>query len=322
MSQDEFESIRAWFAPLAGNPAARGLRDDAALIDFCGPVVLTNDCLVEGVHFLPSDPIDSVAQKALRVNLSDLAAKAARPIGYLMALHWPHARPSAEIGLFAQGLARDHHQFGLDLLGGDTVSTPGPLSISITMFGALVGTRAPDRREARSGQDVWISGVIGEGWLGLQAALQGHGDLAVLQYYRCPRPRLELAACLAGFAGAAMDVSDGLLADCAKLADASDLAIEIALRDIPHSRSGQDFIAAAQDPQAARMQLAAGGDDYEILFTAEPSARPALQQASQDLGLPLTRIGRTLAGTGLKLHDDLGQPIALGNLGYAHRLGC
>lgn len=322
MSQDEFESIRTWFAPLAGNPAARGLRDDAALIDFGGPVVLTSDCLVEGVHFLASDPLDSIAQKALRVNLSDLAAKAARPIGYLMALHWPRARPGAEIALLAQGLARDQRQFGLDLLGGDTVSTPGPLSISISMFGTPVGTRVPDRRDARIGQDVWISGVIGEGWLGLQVALRGHGDRDVLQHYRCPRPRLELAACLASFAGAALDVSDGLLADCAKLADASNLAIEIALCDIPHSRAGHAFISAAPDAQAARLQLAAGGDDYEILFTADPSARPALQHAAKDLGLPLTCIGQILAGRGLTLRDDRGAAVALGNLGYAHRLGC
>lgn len=322
MSKDEFESLRDWLAPLATSPAARGLRDDAALIDFGGPVVLTNDCLVEGVHFLASDPIDSVAQKALRVNLSDLAAKAARPVGYLLALHWPDERASDEIALFAQGLARDQETFGMALLGGDTVSTPGPLSISVTMFGALVGARAPDRREARIGQDVWISGAIGDGWLGLQAALQLQGDAAVLQHYRCPRPRLELAACLASFAGAAMDVSDGLLADCAKLADASELAMEINLMDIPHSRSGQAFVAAARDAQAARLQLVAGGDDYEILFTAEPAARPALAQASQDLGLQLSRIGRTLAGKGLTLCDGAGRAIAITHLGYAHLLGC
>jgi thiamine-monophosphate kinase len=322
MSADEFSIIQTLLAPLASTMAARGLRDDAALVEFAGPVVVTTDALVEGVHFLPSDPIHTVAQKALRVNLSDLAAKAARPLGYLLTLFWPRARPAAQIAEFAQGLAQDQAIFGCALLGGDTVSTPGPLSISITMFGALVGVRAPDRREAKAGQDVWVSGVIGDGWLGLQAALRGDASHPALARYRLPQPRMELAACLAARAGAAMDVSDGLLADSAKLASASGLAIEIDLPSLPHSPAGLAYIAAADDPISARLQLATGGDDFEILFSADPAQRGALAQQSLDLGLALTRIGSLRTGSGLLAFDAQGQSVALGTLGFSHALGC
>lgn len=322
MSADEFAIIRTLLAPLASASAARGLLDDAALARFPSPVVVTADALVEGVHFLASDPIETVAQKAIRVNLSDLAAKAARPLGYVLTLLWPRDRPAAHIAGLVRGLAEDQARYGLELLGGDTVSTPGPLSISITLFGALVGDRCPDRREARAGEDVWVSGVIGEGWLGLKAALQGDEAHPGLRHYRLPCPRLELAQTLAARGGAAMDVSDGLLADAAKLASASDLAMEIALFSLPHSSSGAAFIAAAADPIAARLQLAAGGDDYEILFSAQQKERAAIAQASQALGLPLTRIGRLMPGSGLRALDDEGEALTLGQLGFSHALGC
>lgn len=321
MSADEFAIIRNAFAPLAQSRAARELLDDAALAEFPSPVVVTADALVESVHFLPTDPIDFVAQKAIRVNLSDLAAKAARPLGYVLSLLWPDQRPAAEIAAFAQGLAREQSRHGFSLLGGDTVSTPGPLCISITMFGALIGDRAPDRRGALAGQDVWVSSVIGEGWLGLQAALRGEAANLALQHYLLPSPRLELGPALARYASAAMDISDGLLADAAKLAAASNLAMEIWLSSLPHSPGGNAFIAAAEDQMAARLQLAAGGDDYEILFCAPPTERAILAQIGQELGLRLTRIGTMRAGTGLSVRDDAGGRVALGRLGFAHRIG-
>ena len=154
---DEFETIRALFAPLATSPEARGLLDDAAVLRPSGRLVLTTDAIVEGVHFLPSDPVESVARKALRVNLSDLAAKAADPVGYLLTLCWPRTRPAAELAAFAAGLAQDQAQFGITLLGGDTVSTPGPLTVAVTAVGAAPeGAATPDRRAGRPGQDLWL----------------------------------------------------------------------------------------------------------------------------------------------------------------------
>lgn len=321
MSADEFSIIQSTFAPLAAEGAARGLLDDAAVVAFAGPVVVTTDALVEGVHFLANDPIDTVARKALRVNLSDLAAKAARPIGYTLTLLWPRDRPAQDITRFAHGLQGDQARYGFSLLGGDTVSTPGPLSISITMFGEMVGARAPDRREAKPGQDVWVSGVIGDGLLGLEAALRGEFANPTMERFHLPTPRLELASCLAAHAGAAMDISDGLLADGAKLCAASGLAMEITLPSLPLSPSGWAEITNAADEQAARLRLAAGGDDYEILFTAEPSAREVVLAAGRAVGIPLTRIGAMRAGSGLVVTDVSGLAIALGRLGYAHELG-
>src|SRR5690606_11615113 len=155
--------------PLAKHPGARGLLDDAALIEARGALVVTTDALVEGVHFLRSDPLDTLAMKALRVNISDLIAKGAKPSAALLTLVWPNDRPAEEIAVFARGLARDLTQFGIALIGGDTTATPGPLTISVTMFGEPLSARMPARSDARAGEDVWIAGgEIGSAWLGLQ----------------------------------------------------------------------------------------------------------------------------------------------------------
>jgi len=319
---DEFEVIRRWFAPLAAAPGARELLDDVAVFEPDGPLALTTDAIVEGVHFLPSDPMQTVAQKALRVNLSDLAAKAARPVGYLLTLFWPNERPAAEIARFAEGLAADQARFGLGLLGGDTVATPGPLSVAITAFGSLEGARAPDRRFGTAGQDLWVSGEIGDGWLGLQAALGrlDWPDAALAQplaRYRTPEPRLQLAELLRAEASAAMDLSDGLIADASKLAQASGVGAELWLDQLPLSAAGARYLAAAPD---GRAQLACGGDDYEILFSADPAARPRLERWSGQAGLRLTRIGRLDAAPGVRVLED-GRAIATPCAGFAHRLG-
>jgi thiamine-monophosphate kinase len=324
---DEFEVIRALFAPLATAAEARGLLDDAAVLAPPGRIVLTTDAIVEGVHFLPQDPLDTIAQKALRVNLSDLAAKAARPLGYLLTLCWPRTRPAAGLALFAAGLARDQSRFGLSLLGGDTVSTPGPLTVSITALGALEeGADAPDRRGGAPGQDLWVSGAIGDGWLGLQAAQGGLSELgfaeraALVARYRLPEPRLELAGLLRAHARAALDVSDGLAADAAKLARASGCAVELWLEALPLSTAGAAYVGAPPKP-GRLLQLANGGDDYEVLFSADPGARPVLEAAALD-SLRLRRIGRLLEGTGAVLRDGAGQAIEAASGGFAHRLGC
>ncbi len=317
---DEFALISRHFAPLARSPAARGLLDDAAVLEHAGALVVTTDAIVEGVHFLPDDPIDRIAQKALRVNLSDIAAKGARPLFYLVALQWPTNRPAAQIADFAAGLARDQATYGCTLIGGDTTSTPGPLSIVVTMHGGPIAGRTPDRASAMVGDDVWVTGTIGDGVLGLaarRAELAGM-DAALLAFlterYQTPSPRTAFAPAIGRFAHAAMDVSDGLLGDAAKIAAASGVALSLDPAAIPLSAAATAWLAAQADHAAALGRLAAGGDDYEILFTAASLSRAALLEAADDVGLRLSRIGTVKTGAGVTAGD-------LRVAAHVHRLG-
>ncbi len=315
--RDEHAIIARYFAPLATHEGARGLLDDAALLTATGPLVITTDAIVEGVHFLPADPLDLVARKALRVNLSDLAAKGAAPLGYLLTLFWPAGRVSGDIALLAQGLAVDQRVFDIALLGGDTVSTPGPLSLSVTMIGSA-GRRTPARAGATQGDDVYVTGTIGDSGLGLEALRGAPFDAADRPFlaarYHLPEPRVSLAAWIAEYASAAMDVSDGLIADAAKLAAASHVSMEIDLGALPLSPAAARWAAAQPDLGAAKTRLASFGDDYEILFTAKPGAVHAS-------AVPVTRIGRISGGGGIVLTEG-GQPVAAPvQNGYVHRLG-
>lgn len=316
---DEFDIIARHFAPLARTPAARGLLDDAAFLEERGPFVLTADAIVEGVHFLSDDPIDAIAQKALRVNISDIVAKGAAPSHYLLTLQWPRTRDASEIAMFAEGLARDQATFGCVILGGDTTSTPGPLTISVTMFGRPLGA-TPSRAGAQVGDDVWVTGTIGDGALGLRALTGKLADVDaesagwLAERYRRPQPRAGLAATVAAFATASMDVSDGLLGDCAKLARASGRAISVHPADVPLSLVAATWLEGQSDKGAALATLLNGGDDYEILFTAPAMRRERLLEAADDAGIPLTRIGRVSAGEGV---DARGAPVG----GFVHRLG-
>lgn len=307
MSADEFETIAKLFAPLARDAGARGLIDDAAL--FAGHVV-TTDAIVEGVHFRPDDPIDTVAKKALRVNLSDLAAKGARPAAALLTLIWPDARPSAQIAEFARGLGEDLARYEVALLGGDTTSTPGPLTVSVTAFGVPCGARTPSRADARPGQDIWVTGTIGDAVLGLTALNKGVADVRVTERYLLPEPRVGFAETIARFAAASMDVSDGLAQDAGKIAAASGVALRIEADRVPRSEAGRDADIAV---------LVSGGDDYEILFTAEPASRAGIEAAARGAGLAVSRIGVVEAGEGARILGPDGTPVPLA--GYRHRLG-
>ncbi|MGE3142821.1 MAG: thiamine-phosphate kinase [Hyphomonadaceae bacterium] len=316
---DEFELIARHFAPLARDPGARGLRDDAALIEGESRLVVTTDAIVEGVHFLPADPIATVAQKALRVNLSDLAAKGARPLCVLVTLIWPAARPAAQIADFARGLGEDLARFDLRLLGGDTTATPGPLTVSVTAFGAPIGARTPARADASPGEDLWITGVIGDGAAGLKALTAPAGiapaDLAYLTArYRTPEPRTAFAGAVAALAGAAMDVSDGLIADAGKMAAAADAALEIEAALAPSSPAARRVLPDL----SSRLT---GGDDYEILFTAAPAARAAVMAAGAAAGVAVTRIGRVVAGAGVTARGADGTLLSFARAGHVHRLG-
>ncbi|MDX2237257.1 MAG: thiamine-phosphate kinase [Hyphomonadaceae bacterium] len=319
---DEIDLIETLFAPLARDPGARALRDDAATIE--GAFVVTADALVECVHFLPDDPLDLVARKALRVNLSDLAAKGAQPFAILLSLMWPDVRSERDLALFAAGLGADLDAYGATLLGGDTTATPGPLSVAVTAFGKPFAARTPSRSDARVGDDVWVTGAIGDAGLGLIAA---RGDLpglspedraALIARYRLPAPPVCFASAIAAHARASMDVSDGLIGDAAKLAAASGLRLRLEAAAVPLSPVAQRAAAMAG---LAGPALVDRGDDYEILFTAAAAARAAILAAAAAAGVVVTRIGAVETGTGVAWVSPDGAVATFARGGYRHRLG-
>jgi len=328
MPADEFDTIRTLFAPLAGE-GARGLIDDVGML---GDVIVTTDAIVEGVHFLPDDPIDTIAKKALRVNLSDIAAKGARPIGVLLTLIWPKHRDAAEIATFARGFGEDLRAYDVPLLGGDTTSTPGALTVSITAFGKPLGARAPSRADARAGEHVWVTGVIGDAWLGLRsltaapdiigaiadARTDAHARL-VRDAYRLPAPPMAFAEAIAKYASASMDVSDGLVIDAAKLAHASNVAIRIDAEAIPLSGAGHAYLE--KRGYAGLADLITGGDDYQALFTAPPEARGVIMQAARESGTNVALIGDVSEGAGVRVIGAGGVEVPIANAGHSHKLG-
>ena len=322
---DEFDLIKRLFLPLTGGrPEALNLADDVALI--AGPAgfqwAVTKDAMVAGVHFFPDDPPELIAQKLVRVNLSDLAAKGAEPCFLLLATCFPRNLEEGWLDRFASGLKADCAMFGIAVIGGDTVSTPGPLVLSLTAVGKIAEGTALLRSNARSGDGIFLSGTLGDGALGLLAAkgevkslAKAHAE-ALLDRYRLPRPRVALGPRLRGLAHAAMDVSDGLIADLGHLCRASGLRAEIQAPLLPLSDAAKAALEAGVGEGLAT--LVSGGDDYEILFTAPDSSDQALKDLSRELGLPLTRIGRMSAGEGVALFDGAGHEIALSRAGYNH----
>jgi thiamine-monophosphate kinase len=318
----EFERIARFFAPLAG-PGALGLRDDAALID--GPpgrqLVLTVDAIVAGVDYLPDDPPGLVARKLLRVNLSDLAAKGGTPLGYLLTTVLPAECGEGWLADFSAGLAADQAEFSIVLLGGDTSGTPGPATLSVTAIGTVAAGQAILRRGALPGDLVYVSGTIGDAALGLRAL---RGDLAGLDdgartfladRYHLPRPRLALGQGLVGIAHAMVDVSDGLVADLGHICAVSGVAALLEAGCVPLSPAAQ--AALTGDPGLLSLVLA-GGDDYELVFAASPAAEPAIAALARALALPIARIGRIAAGSGVQVVDETGRVIELAATGYRH----
>ncbi len=291
----EFELIHRFFRPLASAPGAGGLEDDAALL--APPPagrerIVTTDTMVEGVHFPEGGPPGPIARRLLRVNLSDLAAMAARPEGYLLNLALPAFVDDAWLAAFAAGLALDQEAFGLSLLGGDTVATPGPLTLTVTAFGSAAH---PVRRSgARPGQTVFVTGPVGDGLFGLKA-VRGELDAPRLaERFWLPTPRFGLAE----GAAAAADISDGLVADLGHICRASGVGAEIDLEAVPLSPE-----VAALGPEA-RLAALAGGDDYELVLAGG--------------GGPGVPVGRIVAGSGVRVLDGAGRPVALARQGYRH----
>jgi thiamine-monophosphate kinase len=310
----EFALIARHFRPLAG-PGALDLQDDAAVL--APPpgreLVLTVDAMVAGVHFLLDDPPNLVGRKLLRVNLSDLAAKGATPIGYLMTVSTPRATDEAWFAGFAAGLAEDQREFDVTLLGGDTTSTPGPISLSLTAIGHVAPGRAVRRAGAAPGDGVWVTGTIGDGALGLAVGRHRLTDPTghLLSRYRLPRPRVGMA--IAGVASAGMDVSDGLVQDLGHICRASHVAADIDAARVPLSDA-----ARAAGPEWLATCLT-GGDDYELLLAVPPAREAALHEAARAAGVRVTRIGAFRRGTpGVMVSGTDGKPMALERGGWSH----
>ncbi|HEX2478521.1 MAG TPA: thiamine-phosphate kinase [Geminicoccaceae bacterium] len=318
MPEGEFEFIARRLRPLATAHGALALTDDAALLDPSPgrQLVLAKDAMVAGVHFLPADPPGQIAQKLLRVNLSDLAAMGAAPLGYLLALARPKEITDGWLAEFCAGLAADNAAFEIALLGGDTVSTPGPLTLSLTAIGEVPRGAALLRGGARAGDDVWVSGTLGDAALGLEA-LQGKLAVAeparafLIERYRLPQPRLALGEALRGIASAAIDVSDGLVADLGHVLDVSGVGAELRADALPLS-------AAARDLPGARDAALAGGDDYELLFTAAPEREAGIAALARQLAIPLARIGAIRVGSDLRIFDASGRAIVPPSKGWQH----
>jgi len=325
----EFELIARYFAPLAaGFPGAFGLLDDAAVI---APLpghelVAKTDAIVGGVHFLPDDPPDLIARKALRVNLSDLAAKGAVPRAYMLDIMLPRTVTEDWIAAFARGLAQDQDAYRVHLIGGDTDSTPGPVTIAIMAFGDVATGRMLRRGGAREGDTVFVTGTIGDAALGLKvlrgklAHLNTRAANFLVDRYRLPQPRVTLGPRLIGLASAALDVSDGLLADLRHICEVSELAAVVEAPRVPLSTA----VRAALATNSERITtVLTGGDDYEILFTAPPAVLNELTELSKTLGVPITAIGRMESPpigkkAQITVLDESGEPLAFDRSGWTH----
>ncbi len=297
------------------HPAARGLADDAAVLAFPlgADLVATHDMLAEGVHFTPKCPPDGIGWKLAAVNLSDLAAMGARPLGLLLGLGAGAGRGAAWAVEVARGVAHAAAAFAAPLLGGDTVRLPGASVLGLTALGFVPEGAALGRAGARPGDDLWVSGTIGDAGLGLEVALgrRSH-DPVLLERYRRPMPRLALGLALRGLATACIDVSDGLLLDAARLAEASGVGLAIEEAALPLSDAAR---ASGVTPAG----LAAMGDDYELLFTAPTGQGAAVGTAARRAGVRIARIGQCLPEPGLILRDASGRPRPLPpRLGFQH----
>ncbi|MEQ1888998.1 MAG: thiamine-phosphate kinase [Alphaproteobacteria bacterium] len=322
---DEFALIAEIFAPLAREDAGSfGLTDDAAIISPPAgkDLVVTADMMVAGVHFFENDPPDMIARKLMRVNLSDLAAKGAIPHGFILTVALPRMVTMDWLRAFAAGLAQDQSVFGLNLLGGDTTATGGPLCLSLTAMGWVDHGQMVRRAGAKVGDDIYVTGTIGDAALGLRVrrdkgvpGLSASQNDFLLGRYLLPQPRNALVPALAGRLHAAIDISDGLVADLGHVTQTSSVGAVIQLSEIPLS----DAARAALDLQACSiLELISGGDDYELLFTAAPERRMELAGIGNRAGVALTRIGHIIPGNETVFLDQADTPVTVKRTGYTH----
>jgi thiamine-monophosphate kinase len=320
----EFEIIARYFAPLAAKaPLAFGLTDDAAVYRAAAgyDLVLKTDMIVGGVHFLPNDPPRSIAQKLLRVNLSDLASKGAKPKVYLLNCSLPQSIDEDWIKSFAEGLAADQGEFGLVLVGGDTTATSGPVTLSATVIGEVPRGSMIRRKGARSGDGIWVSGNIGDAAIGLRL-LKGE-DLGVgkslsepcIERYRAPKPRLALGQKLRGLAYACLDISDGLVADLGHMCEVSNVGAEVIADGVPISAAAHRAIAAGRLKIG---DLLTAGDDYELIFAIAAKDEMKLSRVAKTVGIKVTKIGRITRKRELIVRDGHGEPLLFDRAGYQH----
>jgi thiamine-monophosphate kinase len=329
-ASDDFSAeerlIARYFRPLATAPGAFGLEDDAAIVTpppGCD-LVLTTEGGIAGVHFFPNDAAEAIGRKVLRMNLSDLAAKGAQPIGFLMSVALPASIDGPWLAAFVNGLGDDARRYACPLLGGDTDHTPGPLSVSITAFGAVPHGAMVRRATANPGDSIVVTGTIGDAALGVMLrrdpALVDHWRLsdrqsaALTDRYLLPQPRTALAAAVRHDASAAMDVSDGLAGDLAKLCRACGVAAEVDVARVPLSEAAH--VAVAAQPVLLETVLT-GGDDYEILLTLSPDKLPAFRAAATATGIAVTEIGRVTTGQGAHFIRD-GKALSFAQSSYSH----
>ncbi len=326
--QSEEAIIQRYLAPLAaGFPGALGLKDDCA---FAAPspgheFVFKTDAIAAGVHFLPDDPPADIGWKALAVNVSDLAAKGARPVAYLMSLAFPSAPAETWMAEFARGLGEAQAAFGIHLMGGDTDRRPGPLSITPMVVGQVPAGRMVRRAAARAGDVICVSGTLGDAALGLRlrqqpglaqrwglnAALAG----SLTSRFLRPQPRLRLSALVLAHAQAGMDVSDGLLKDLGRMCRASGAGAIVQHASLPMSDA---FARVWQADEATAAAALFAGDDYEILTAVPPDGAAAFVAAARDAGEAVTIIGRFTESSDVVLQDATGNAMPLGATGWDH----
>lgn len=326
----EFDLIDKYFKPLAKDEAALGLLDDASILN---PrpghsLVLCKDMMVEGVHYDQNTPVDLLAKKLLRVNLSDLAAMGASPLGYLLGISLPKTFSQAEVeqwlAEFTKGLLQDQEKYEVSLFGGDTVSVDGEAVLSLTMIGEVPIGQAIKRTTAEVGDIVLVTGCLGDAALALNIAKHGWQIEPSQKQYLfdrlyLPTPRLEAGAELRGIATSAVDVSDGLLADLAHIADGSKVAVDVSLHKLPLSNAAKLCLASEKNPlDNFWPQIYGGGDDYELVVTIPPAKLAGIIEKFANIGLALTEIGVVKQGLGVNLLDDDHNKIPVQKCGYEH----
>jgi len=320
----EFEIIKTYFSPLSrSEKGAFNLTDDAAVIEIPDgfSMVVTTDTLVEGVHFLSEDLPENIAAKLLRVSLSDLAAMGSIPAYYNLSIATKSGTSSDWFKAFAEGLLADQMQFGITLIGGDTVATSGPLTLSLTAMGFVKKGNAISRGGAKSGDDIWVSGLIGDAALGLRAAtgklsfVSEKNKKYLISRYTKPVPQTLLGPKLSNHVNSAIDVSDGLIGDLDHICEVSKLGADIQIDDIPLSRVAKSVVT--EKPDYIDLILS-GGDDFELLFTADESFRVIAKSLTKMLDVNLTKIGAMVDRRSIEIFDKNGDKYFIQNNGYTH----
>jgi thiamine-monophosphate kinase len=328
MRPGEFDLIARYFAPLAaGFPGAAGLKDDLAVVRPSSGCELatTVDAMVEGVHFLSDDPPDTIARKVLRANLSDLAAAGARPLCYFLSMSLNNSVDEVWVSQFAAGLADDQKEFGISLAGGDTTSTPGPVTLSVTAMGEVEQGRAVRRSGSGTNDDVWVTGTIGDAANALHL-IKNYGVRKVseeypflLDRYRLPVPRSALGPRLVGLVSAMTDISDGLVADLGHICAASGTGAELSFYDIPLSDDVREFLGKEEKGvESCAIRILSGGDDYELLFTAPTASAPLIEKAARLSAVRVARIGNIVSGDGVRVVSADGAEIEVAAGGWRH----